>query len=448
MDITTFNRAKLAYDAKDWERAVILFSQCGTGPGTGEACHLCGNALMRIGRVQEATQAYRAALSDASYGNQGAVFTNLGKAQMALGDLRGAIDSLGRALKDSSYHGAYKAYMTLGEAYSKLGDSRNAGSSYRQAALDPNNPEPAKALINLGVSFMQMRRPADAAEAYRTAIDFAANEQERSLIQANLGQAYVSSNRMMEAVGAFQAATATGFELSPAAKVDYDRALQAVQSMGARTGMYGSGDPVMSALDSTGGTGDFLPSADSSGFFDISEADIANAGRLGDVYGEKPRHRGLRVFLIVLVVVLVLAGGAVGAYFAGLGIPTREAAVSALFEAAAAGQSGEDVWSSQVSAAARAQAMESIEGGSSATVIGMDAAVQDCVVIAQTSLPQGAKLTYRVSLIREGIGWKVCNVERVIASETQDTYTSAFMGAQTVSDETTEAQQQQQPVQA
>ena len=56
MDTSTFNRAKAAYDAQDWETAAILFSACMEGPGGGEAAHLRGNALMRLGRVQEANR--------------------------------------------------------------------------------------------------------------------------------------------------------------------------------------------------------------------------------------------------------------------------------------------------------------------------------------------------------------------------------------------------------
>ena len=438
MDITTFNRAKQAYDAKDWESAVILFSQCGTGPGTGEACHLCGNALMRIGRVQEATQAYRAALADPSYGNQGAVYTNLGKAQMALGDLRGTIDSLRHALTDQNYRGAYKAHMALGEAYSKLGDSRNAGTAYRQAALDPNNPEPAKALINLGVSFMQMRRPAD---AYRTAVDFASNPQERSLIFANLGQAYVATNRMVEAVSAFQNATSTGYQLSAAAQVDFSRATQAVQAMGTNTGGYSAGmvDPT---YDPAGMSGDLLPSAEDSGFFNISEADIVADQRRREAYDQVKPHRGLKRALVVILIVVVVLGACAGAYAAGLGIPSREGVISDVFAAAADGDSASGLWASGVDDAARNQVMSSIEGNGTAEVIGMDATMSDCVAIVQTALPQGGKITYRVSLVRQGVGWKVSNVERVILSETDNTYVDAFNGEKVVSEEQTEAGQQ------
>jgi tetratricopeptide (TPR) repeat protein len=440
LDINTFNRAKQAYDAKDWQTAVLLFSQCGTGAGTGEACHLCGNALMRIGRVQEATQAYRAALSDSSYGNQGAIYTNLGKAQMALGDLRGAIDSLRHALADPNYRSAYKAHMALGDAYSKLADSRNAGTSYRQAALDPNNPEPAKSLINLGVSFMQMRRPADAAEAYRTAVDFASNDQERSLIFANLGQAYVSSNRMIEAVNAFQAATSTGYQLPAAAQADYARAQQAVQSMGSGSAYpeMSGGVPVNPTYDPIGGTGDVLPNAEDSGFFNISEADIVADQKRREAYDSVKPHRGLKKAIVIIVIIVALAAALVGAYVSGFGIPSREGAIQAVFTAAANGEDASGSWSSEVSSSARAEAMSQIEGTSDVTVIGMDSAMNDCVAVVQNKLAQGGTLTYRVSLVRSLISWKVTDVERVNTSETADTYASAFTGEQTVSEDQTE----------
>ena len=68
--------------------------------------------------------------------------------------------------------------------------------------------------------------------------------------------------------------------------------------------------------------------------------------------------------------------------------------------------------------------------------------MSDCVAIVQTALPQGGKITYRVSLVRQGIGWKVSNVERVILSETDNTYVDAFNGEKVVSEEQTEAAQQ------
>ena len=422
MDISTFNRAKQAYAAQSWDTAVILFSQCGTGPGTGEACHLCGNALMRLGRVQEAVQAYRAATADAEYRNQGAVYTNLGKAQMALGDLRGAIDSLRHALSDASYQGAYKAYIALGEAYSKMGDARNAGVMFRKAALEDNNPDPAKSLINLGVCFMQLRRPADAAEAYRTAIDFSTSDEERCLLNANLGQAYVASNRMLEAVQAFEAATAGGYRLTPAAQADFDRARLSTNPA-AQQGMAqqgGFGDTGFDPLDPVGNSGEMLPSPDSSGFFAIPESDLIAAGAVPG----KSRHTGVKVLIVVLALVIIAAGALVFAYMRGMGVPSQETAVDAVFEAVEKGTDAASSWSSSVTADARAQVMVSIASGSSYAIIGMDVASAESVALVEVTLSEGGSLTYRVSLLREGIGWKVSNVELVRTAVTDDTFTS------------------------
>lgn len=419
MDITTFNRAKQAYSAQRWDAAVILFSQCGTGPGTGEACHLCGNALMRLGRVQEAVQAYRAATADPEYRNQGAVYTNLGKAQMALGDLRGAIDSLRHALADSSYQGAYKAYIALGEAYSKMGDARNAGVAFRKAALEENNPDPAKSLINLGVCFMQLRRPADAAEAYRTAIDFATSDEERCLLSANLGQAYVASNRMLEAVQAFQDAIAGNYRLSPAAQADYQRALQATSPSGPRGAAGGFGSGGLDPLDPTGASGEILPSPEDSGFFMMPEGEIPQARADG-----KRGHGGLKALIVVLAVVVVVAAAGVAAYLRGMGVPSQEEAVDAVFQAVEDGTDAAGSWASSVTAAARAQAMAGIAAGDSFEITGMDRGVAESVAVVEVDLPEGGALYYRVSLLREGIGWKVSNVEPVRSSETEDTYSS------------------------
>ena len=433
MDIATFNRAKQAYSLQSWDTAVILFSQCGTGPGTGEACHLCGNALMRLGRVQEAVQAYRAATADSQYRNQGAVYTNLGKAQMALGDLRGAVDSLRHALSDSSYQGAYKAYIALGEAYSKMGDARNAGVAYRKAALEENNPDPAKPLINLGVCFMQLRRPADAAEAYRTALDFSTNDEERGLLNANLGQAYVASNRMLEAVQAFEAAMAGNYQLSAAARADYERALQmtgGAMGGGATGGFQGAGGAygyggypggAYDGFDPSGASGEILPSADTSGFFTISESDLIAAGQ--DGY-RKAGHAGIKVLIVVLALLLVAAGFSVFMFVRGYGVPSQETVVTGLFDAIEDGIDTASYWVGSVTDETRTQVVSGVEAGVSREITGLDASMGESVALVDVTLPEGGEITYKVSLLRDGLGWKVANVERVVRSQTSDTFSS------------------------
>lgn len=443
MDISTFNRAKQAYDARDWETAALLFSACMSGPGAGEAAHLRGNALMRLGRVREAVQAYQVATADTSYANRGAVFTNLGKAQVALGDYSGAITSLRQALDDPSYTGAYKALLALGGAYSKLGDARNAGVAYRKAALEENNPDPAKALINLGVCFVQLHRPADAAEAYRTALDFSQDANERNMIQANLGQAYVASNRMIEAVQAFNAAISNGYQLTAPAQADYQRALMATNSLAGAAGAPGSGSTAdflsgygaqggMDPLDPLGRSGEVMPSPDESGFFDITDEDIeaaskahkASAKAAGKAQGGS-RHVGLKILVALLAIVVAALIACVALYLQGFGVPSQQVAVDGVFETAAAGQDGGEYWASSVPAQAQRQAVADVPQGSTHEIAGMDVSSSSSTALVTVTLPEGGELTFNVSLVREGIGWKVSNVEREQLAVDADTYTDA-----------------------
>lgn len=455
MDISTFNRAKAAYDAKDWETASLLFSTCTDGAGAGEAAHLRGNALMRLGRVQEAVNAYMQAAADTSYANKGAVYTNLGKAQAALGDYRGAVASLRRALEDTTYSGTYKTLLALGGAYSKLGDARNAGVAYRKAALEENNPDPAKALINLGVCFVQLSRPADAAEAYRTALDFSQDVNERNMIQSNLGQAYVASNRMAEAVSAFGAAVANGYHLLPPAQADYERAQAAVgalssrgkggstaellASYGAAAGTDGSGlDP----LDPLGRSGEVMPSPDESGFFDITDEDIEAASRasrkgakaakaakgvpaVAQVAQKRSSHVGLKVLVCVLVVLVAAVVACAVLYTQGYGVPSQESAVDGLVTAVDDGADTSAYWAAGISAQARQQALEDVPASATHEIVGMDQAGQTSVALVRLTLEQGGELYYRVSLVREGLGWKVSDIAAEHSSVTDDTYAEA-----------------------
>lgn len=447
MDISTFNRAKAAYDAQEWETAAILFSACQEGPGSGEACHLRGNALMRLGRVQDAVDAYRRATQDPSYPHRGAVFTNLGKAQVALGDYKGAIDSLRSALEDPNYPGAYKAWLALGGAYSRLGDARNAGIAYRKAALEANNPDPAKALINLGVCFVQMRRPEDAASAYRTALDFSQDANERDMILSNLGQAYVASNRMVEAVRAFSEAIKDGYQLLPPAQADFERAKQATNSLAHTLGTDSSNMPAgetanmissmrgtpnaIDPLDPLGRSGEVMPSPEESGFFDITDEQIEAAGvRMGKnpKGGKKKGHGGLIALIVILVVVIAAFVGCLVAYkYFGFGIPSQESAINSVFSAAESGETSSDGWASGVSLQSRTEMLAEITTGSTHSIRGIDydsdnsSSASAYVVV---TLPEGGTLSYDVSLTRSGLGWSVSSVQSTSSALTEDSFSS------------------------
>ena len=151
MNAQLMDQARAAYRAGDFSSAAQLFASAKTADEIcGEADHLRGNSLMRLGLFQDAAEAYSAALRDASYGKSGALLTNQGKALAAAGDLAGAANSFGLAVQDSSYATPYKAYMGLGNALLKSGNPTDAGVAFRSAAIDGANPAPAAALMNLG----------------------------------------------------------------------------------------------------------------------------------------------------------------------------------------------------------------------------------------------------------------------------------------------------------
>ncbi len=462
MDTSTFNRAKAAYDAQDWETAAILFSACMEGPGGGEAAHLRGNALMRLGRVQEAIDAYRRALQDASYAHRGAVLTNLGKAQVALGDYRGAVESLRAALQDEGYPGAYKAWLALGGAYSRLGDARSAGVAYRKAALEANNPDPAKALINLGVCFVQMRRPEDAASAYRTALDFSQDLDERDMILSNLGQAYVASNRMVEAVKAFNDAIEDGYQLLPPAQADFEKAKRVAESLAGSVASAsgrpaaGSTEDLLSGisttaidpLDPTGKSGEIMPSPDESGFFYLTDEQIEAAGKqaakdekksgkaaaksakkAAKARGAAPRHTGLKVAIVALVVVILAFVAAMVAYLVfGAGFPSQTTSINEVFSAAEQGSISSDGWAQGISAQTQTESLGDVAQGSTHEIQGLDyemasSSVSTAYVVV--TLPMGGTIAYDVTLGRDGLGWKVTSVVASHSSMTSDTFSSS-----------------------
>ena len=169
MDQQKFEMGYSAYQAGDWMNAAALLSESkSVGEVSGRTDHLLGNAFMKLGRYDDAAQAYGNALADNSYGMKGALGTNRGRALLAAGRVQEAADSLRAATEDPTYQTPYKAYTALGSACRAMGDVRGAGIAYRNAAIDETNPDPAKALTKLGGCFMQLGRPVDAIEAFRT----------------------------------------------------------------------------------------------------------------------------------------------------------------------------------------------------------------------------------------------------------------------------------------
>lgn len=420
MNIQALEQARNAYRTGDFASAAQLFAAA-KDPSelAGEADHLRGNSLMRLGRYAEAVEAYGAALQDGAYGKRGALLTNQGKALVASGDIRSAVSAFSAATKDASYATPYKAYLGLGDALKKLGNLTEAGVAYRQAAIDGANPAPAGALANLGDCFVALQRPEDAIESYRTALDFAGPRDDTRAISAGLGQAYVAANRFSDAVDAFGTATVDGiYQLTPEQADAYERArdtLSASSAMVATTNAYSTDiDP----LDPLGQSGSFMPDPSDTGFFTLSEQEMVQQDRVETKVRRKRRHTGLKVFIALLVVLLIAGGGAAFAYTRGFGFPSQQDVLTGLFQAATDGSDASEYLASGLDESQKSIITASIPLDATPTIEGMDAGMSEATATVKVALKNGGDMTYEVGFVREGLGWAVSSVSTDFNTET------------------------------
>lgn len=420
MNIQALEQARNAYRTEDFASAAQLFAAA-KDPSelAGEADHLRGNSLMRLGRYAEAVEAYGAALQDGAYGKRGALLTNQGKALVASGDIRSAVSAFSAATQDASYATPYKAYLGLGDALKKLGNLTEAGVAYRQAAIDGANPAPAGALANLGDCFVALQRPEDAIESYRTALDFAGPRDDTRAISAGLGQAYVAANRFSDAVDAFGTATVDGiYQLTPEQADAYERArdtLSASSAMVATTNAYSTDiDP----LDPLGQSGSFMPDPSDTGFFTLSEQEMVQQDRVETKVRRKRRHTGLKVFIALLVVLLIAGGGAAFAYTRGFGFPSQQDVLTGLFQAATDGSDASEYLASGLDESQKSIITASIPLDATPTIEGMDAGMSEATATVKVVLKNGGDMTYEVGFVREGLGWAVSSVSTDFNTET------------------------------
>lgn len=420
MNAQYFDRARAAYRAGDFSAAAQMFSAA-KEPGelAGEADHLRGNSLMRLGLYADAAEAYAAALQDASYGKAGALLTNQGKALAASGDLEGAVNSFTAATRDASYATPYKAYLGLANAQMKLGRVSEAGVAFRSAAIDGANPAPASALASLGDCFVKLGRPGDAVESYLTALEYVGAHDDPRSIEAGLGSAYAAAGRAADAVDAFGRATSDGiYQLDADQQQAFDSARDALSAQTAISAAPASGTAPVTAvdpLDPMGTTGGFMPDPSDTGFFTMSESEMIQQDRREAKVRRKHRHTGLKVFLVIFFLLLIAAGGLGFAYTRGFGFPSQQDAVTGLFQAVADGGDTDRYLASSLPQDYKNSIVSSIEGlgDATATVEGLDAGMTESTATVSVALPQGGTVTYDVSFVRTDnhIGWAVSSFD-------------------------------------
>ncbi len=457
MDQVKFSEAQGAYDAGDFRTAAKAFlAAAGKGSvGNGAAYHMAGNSLMRLRRHHDAVTVYGHALRDDTYDKRGSVLANLGAAFVCLGEYAKAADAYESALAEPDYPTPYKALQGMAAALMERGRVEEAAGAYRKAALDEGNPDPGKALVNLGLCFMALGRPLDAAEAYKAALGFD-DYQGRGKALANLGQAYVAAGDFIEAVRAFEKATQLhGHKLSEPAQRDYDTAVEAVRPRHETVDGWETGDIAALPIDEEPGgwdtaelqalTGaavvaeptaeDAVWSPEPSGLGPEAEQAAAELGfgdesAVSDFFAlteeemrardrevrraDRADKRGggsvARVIVTLLVVVILAVGAVAAAWWFGLGWPTQRATVNGMLTAYSAGEPVDQYWVA-VPEKDVTREMAKIPPVKEFGIDDVDRGPETSSVSVTVTPDKGSPLRYNITLVREGVGWKVNGVE-------------------------------------
>lgn len=447
MNTTLFDQATVRYRTEDYRGALRAYTSClqdNSVPFSlgevGLIYHRIGNCLVKLKNPQEAIQAYTQALSDPAYEAKGSLQNNIGMAYASLKDYNKAADHFQLAIDDETYDSVYKAYMGLGNAQLKLGKSAEAGVAFREAALDEANPDPSKALLNLGICFMALDRPDDAVLSYESALQFPMSSDTRNRISASMGQAYVASGKMAEALAAFEAALSDGtYELSDSAEVDYQRALGDVNKAAgsdpslANTDMSGldvsaqapdqtsEGQPFfydnevenqaqfpgyMDAYDNTNST-----------FFETTDAELEQLSKAMAKKDRRNRNVGLKFIIILIVVIVAILGVGVFGYLQGFGWPTQSSVIEQLFDNPE--EAEKNVFADGLSSDTVRAMTSSIPADSNIVINGVNMSASESEAYVTLTTAKGGKVMYRILLVRNFIGWQISSVELYFPSLNQ-----------------------------
>lgn len=413
MDENRMQQADAAYAAGDWRTAAreYLGAAGAGGPGSGVAFHKAGNALMRLRRFDDAATVYGRAADDPEYDRRAALDFNLATAFASAGNNARAVEIFKRAADNPGYDARYKALQGMGGALLAMGRAEEAADAYRRAALDDGNPDPGKALNCLGLASMTLGRPADAVEAYKAALahdDYSG----RGKAAVNLGFAYASMGKHAEAVRAFDRATGEyGHTLNDDALAAYD-ASRTVLDMPAPEVVEGwsTGEMPPVFVDDTPAADD---GPEENPFFtrtDDEMREVDKAARRAE-RAERKSARNVWVTVGTWVAIVAVVVGIVGfAWVSGLGYPTQTMTVEGLLEAHRSGEAVESYWVAVPTADVEKEMSNLPPQFESFTLGATEQSAKTSNIDVTVILEQGAPLTYRISLVREGVGWKVNGV--------------------------------------
>ena len=432
-----------------------------------------GTTLNGIGKHADAVGYFNKALSDASYATPYRAYMGLGSAYTKLGKLVEAGTAFRDAALDEGNPNPVKALSSLGATFMALERPDDAVEAYL-AILDfrVTGKVLNSSLDSLGQAYVAAGR---FQEGLNTFEDLLSREQ---FVLSTQGESDFSKARYALGLGntapaamsadaadpfagfgeaGFQAQTRQGQQaqrggFDGAGDDAFDNAAgsygqdgydpryrdgyraQGRDAYGAQGGAYGAqgqyGDYDAGydggrgfdygADHGDGYGGGNVPSADDTGFFTATDDDLIASSKRQMRRERKLRHTGLKVFLGFVVVLVIVLGAAVAAYWQGFGIPSQETVVTDFFTTYAAGDPVEEYW---VSASAEEQQtlerlLDGVARSGKVEIVNVSASMTTSEVLADVQLVQGGTVHYRIELSRDVLGWKINGIEQVFASNT------------------------------
>jgi tetratricopeptide (TPR) repeat protein len=424
VDHARLEEAQRAFAAREWRTAAEAYLAAAGGPGgpgNGQCYHLAGNALMQLRKYHHAATVYQHALRDPGYPRLTAVLANLGTAQAALGDYADAVATFSAALGDTGYEKRYNLLQGRAGALHAMSRYEEAAQDYRSAASESANPDPGRALNNLGLSLAEGGRASEAVEAFKAAIGTASYDGKGKAL-ANLGLTYAKLGRHAEAVAAFEASVeGYGHSLSEDALEALEVSKRATGASPQRETVDGwrTGEmrPVMPAAEDERPVEVPVTADDShavSEFFSRTDKEMKDLDREmrrkerdERRSASNPWARAAAVALLIVVVV----GGSAAFFFAGYGYPTQQQTVSGMLDAYKAGRAVTDFWVAAPAGDVGKEMATIPPNFTYARVDKVERSAFSSKVQVTVKLEKGAPLRYRVSLSREGVGWKVVGID-------------------------------------
>ena len=382
-----------------------------------------GNALMKLGKSAEAGIAFRAAALDEHNPNPVRALLNLGVCFMALNRPNDAVVSYESALQfDMDASLKNKLYANLGQAYVASGQMQNACHAFEQALADKTyflsdsaSVDYQRAVAAVAQGTTQIASPRLPATAPAAAVEgTAASAQDTS------GLDVMVDSRGASAKGAKHAAASTRATTRDDAS-RYSRYNENAYGDGAaaRARDDASMDAAAAredeiAADVENAKSRRKRSSRKASQQDVEERFFASSGadeqwsRLSNA-APKKRRIGLKIAITLVVLLIAALGVGIWFYTQGWGYPSQEEVVAELFRDPDAAK--DTLIADGINDATATQLVSQVFQDKSVTIDGVNKAMSTSEVYASTTMVEGGKITYRITLIRDMLTWKISNIE-------------------------------------